>query len=30
LRPLTREFYRRFYHVTISDAQIDRVLAGGG
>jgi len=29
LRPLTRDFYRRFYHVTISDAQIDRVLAGG-
>jgi iron complex transport system substrate-binding protein len=29
LRPLTRDFYRRTYHVTIDDAQIDRVLAGG-
>jgi iron complex transport system substrate-binding protein len=29
LRPLTRDFYRRTYHVTINDAQIDRVLAGG-
>ncbi len=28
LRPLTREFYRQFYHVTPSDAQIERVLAG--
>jgi len=28
LRPLTRDFYRRYYHVTIDDAQIDRVLAG--
>jgi iron complex transport system substrate-binding protein len=28
LRPLTRDFYVRFYHVTPSDAQIDRVLAG--
>jgi len=28
LRGLTREFYARFYHVTPSDAQIDRVLAG--
>jgi iron complex transport system substrate-binding protein len=28
LRPLTRDFYARFYHVTPSDAQIDRVLAG--
>jgi iron complex transport system substrate-binding protein len=28
LRTLTREFYARFYHVTPSDAQIDRVLAG--
>jgi iron complex transport system substrate-binding protein len=28
LRALTREFYTRFYHVTPSDAQIDRVLAG--
>ena len=29
LRALTRDFYRRFYHVTPSDAQIERVLAGG-
>jgi iron complex transport system substrate-binding protein len=28
LRPLTRDFYARFYHVTSSDAQIDRVLSG--
>jgi iron complex transport system substrate-binding protein len=28
IRPLTREFYRRFYHVTPNDAQIERVLAG--
>ncbi len=28
LRVLTREFYQRFYHVQISDAQVDRVLAG--
>jgi iron complex transport system substrate-binding protein len=28
LRAQTREFYTRFYHVTPSDAQIDRVLAG--
>jgi iron complex transport system substrate-binding protein len=28
LRALTREFYARFYHVTLSDAQVDRVLAG--
>jgi iron complex transport system substrate-binding protein len=28
LRTLTREFYTRFYHITPSDAQIDRVLAG--
>ena len=30
IRPLTREFYRRFYHVTPSDAQIESVLAGRG
>jgi iron complex transport system substrate-binding protein len=30
LRPLTRDFYRRYYHVTLTDAQIDRVLAGRG
>ena len=28
IRALTRDFYRRFYHVTPNDAQIDRVLAG--
>ena len=28
LRALTRDFYRRFYHVALSDAQLDRVLAG--
>jgi iron complex transport system substrate-binding protein len=28
LRPLTRDFYRRFYHVALTDAQIERVLAG--
>src|SRR5262249_52878742 len=30
LRMLTRDFYRRFYHVTIDDKQLDRVLAGRG
>ena len=30
MRGLTRDFYRRFYHVTPSDAQIDRVLEGRG
>jgi iron complex transport system substrate-binding protein len=28
LRALTRDFYQRFYHVPLDDAQIDRVLAG--
>ena len=28
LRPLTREFYQRFYHSTPTDAQMDSVLAG--
>jgi len=28
LRPLTREFYGKFYHVSVTDQQIDRVLAG--
>ena len=28
MRALTREFYTRFYHVTPSDADLDRVLAG--
>ena len=27
LRPITRDFYQRFYHMTPSDAQIDAVLA---
>jgi iron complex transport system substrate-binding protein len=30
LRPITREFYQRFYHVSLTDVQIDRVLAGQG
>lgn len=28
LRTLTRDFYDRFYHVKVTEAQIDRVLAG--
>jgi len=28
LRPITREFYHRFYHMTPTDPQIDGVLAG--
>jgi iron complex transport system substrate-binding protein len=28
LQQLTREFYEKFYHVTVTDPQIDRVLAG--
>jgi iron complex transport system substrate-binding protein len=28
IRALTRDFYRRFYHVALSDEQIARVLAG--
>ena len=28
LRPITRDFYRRFYHMSPTDAQIDRVLDG--
>ena len=27
-RPLTRDFYTQFYHVTPNDAQFERVLAG--
>lgn len=27
---LTRDFYKRFYHVDVSDAQLARVLAGRG
>jgi len=30
LRPLTRDFYQRFYHMTPSEAQIGAVLAGQG
>jgi iron complex transport system substrate-binding protein len=30
IRALTRDFYSRFYHVTPSDADIDRVLEGRG
>jgi iron complex transport system substrate-binding protein len=29
LRPITRDFYRQFYHMTPTDTQIDTVLAGG-
>lgn len=28
IRALTRDFYMRFYHVTLSDTDLDRVLAG--
>src|SRR5262245_61182033 len=28
LRPITREFYERFYHVTITDDQLKQVLEG--
>ena len=28
IRALTRDFYRRYYHVALIDAQIERVLAG--
>jgi iron complex transport system substrate-binding protein len=30
LRGLARDFYQRFYHVAVTDAQIERVLAGRG
>ena len=30
IRALTRDFYSRFYHVTPTDADIDRVLEGRG
>ncbi len=26
MRALTRDFYRDFYHVTLTDAQLDRLL----
>ena len=28
LRPLTRGFYKQFYHIALTDAQLDRILAG--
>jgi iron complex transport system substrate-binding protein len=28
LRPIAREFYARFYHVSVTGAQLDEVLAG--
>ena len=28
IRALTRDFYQLFYHVTPSDADLERVLAG--
>ena len=28
LRPIVRDFYGRFYHMSPTDAQVDRVLAG--
>jgi iron complex transport system substrate-binding protein len=28
LRPITKDFYRQFYHIDLTDAQLDRVLAG--
>ncbi len=30
LNALTREFYKRFYHVSINDAQLARILTGRG
>lgn len=30
MRAITRDFYKRFYHVTLTDAQIARVLEGRG
>jgi iron complex transport system substrate-binding protein len=30
LKPIARDFYTRFYHVTPTDAEMDRVLAGRG
>jgi len=30
LRPLTREFYQRFYHMTPNEEQIDNLLSGQG
>ena len=28
IRPLARDFYAKFYHVDVTDAQLDRILAG--
>ena len=28
MRVLTRDFYKQFYQVELSDAQLDRLLAG--
>ena len=28
LRPLTRQFYKQFYHIDLTDAQLSQVLAG--
>ena len=30
LRPITAEFYQRWYHVQLTDAQVERVLTGRG
>ena len=30
LKPTAREFYARFYHVSVTDEQLDHVLAGRG
>jgi iron complex transport system substrate-binding protein len=30
LNAITRDFYKRFYHVDLSDAQLARVLSGRG
>jgi iron complex transport system substrate-binding protein len=30
LKPIAREFYARFYHVNVTDEQLDDVLAGRG
>jgi iron complex transport system substrate-binding protein len=30
LRPIARDFYALFYHVTVSDDQLDHVLSGRG
>ena len=30
LKPIARDFYARFYHVTVSDDQLEHVLAGRG